>query len=126
VSRSYFENARRVAGSILQMVSIGIPGEKGSALSGMQDFLAAFGHQHNFSLQDIHELLRLGVPVPLAGPGARSQFEQVDADLLESRRDRQPAPNFVLARRCERFRISGASRNRRALDIDLAHPALPC
>src|ERR1700751_5492832 len=105
------------------MVSIGIPGEKGGALSGVQDFLAAFGHQHNFSLQDIHELLRLGVPVSLAGPGARSQFEEVNADVLESRSDRQPAPNFVLTRRSERFWISGASRDRRALDIDLAHRA---
>ena len=99
------------------MMSIGIPGEKGSALSGVQDFLAAFGHQHNFSLQDIYELLRLGVPVPLAGPGLRSQFEQVDADVLEPRRDRQPAPNFILTRCCERFGISGAGRNRRALDF---------
>ena len=100
-------------------MSIGIPGKEGRAISSAQDLLAAFRNEHNFSLYDVHELLCPGMPMPLAGPSARGQFEKVDADLLEPRRYRQPMSNLVLTRRGERFRISRASRNGRAFHINL-------
>jgi len=106
--RSYFENARRSAGSILQVMSIGIAREESRAISRMQDLLTAFRHQHNFSLQDVDELLRPGMPMPLARPGAGGQFEQVDADVLEPCRYPKPMPNLVLAWPGERLRISRA------------------
>ena len=121
VGRPYFENARPGAGSILQVMSVAIAWEKGSAISDPQDLLTAFRDEHNLSLQNVHELLCLGVPMALAGPGARLQFKKVDADLLEPGRYRQPMSYFVLARRGEWFRIARASRDRRALDIYLLH-----
>ena len=89
-------------------MSIGIPGKEGRAISSAQDLLPAFRNEHNFSLYDVHELLCPGMPMPLAGPSARGQFEKVDSDLLESRRYRQPMSNLVLTRCGERCRISRA------------------
>jgi hypothetical protein len=102
-------------------MSVAIAWEKGSAVSDAQDLLTAFRDEHNLSLQNVHELLCVGVPMALAGPGARLQFKKVDADLLEPGRYRQPMSYFVLARRGEWFRIARASRDGRALDIYLLH-----
>ena len=74
--RTYFENARRNAGSILQVMSIGVPGKKSRALSGAKDLLAAFGYQHDLSLQDVYELFCLCMPVPLARPGTRPPVQE--------------------------------------------------
>src|SRR5260221_10480562 len=101
------------------MMAVGIAGEKRGAISRMKDFLAAFRSEDNLSLQDVDEFLRQGVPMTLAGPGARLQFEKVDADLLQPCRHRQPMSNFVLTRRVEGFWVSRASRNEDARDIDL-------
>ena len=91
----------------------------------MQDLLAAFCNQHNLSLQDVYELLSLGMPMPLAGPGAWGQFKEIDADLLEPRRCGQSMSNLVLTWRSERLWISRAGRNGCALDSDLLlHPDL--
>src|ERR1700722_8873597 len=123
--RTYFENTRGNAGSILQVMSIGIAGKKTRALSGAKNLLAAFGDQHDLSLQDIHELLRPGMPVPLARPGARLKFKKVDADVPEPCRDGQPVPNLVLAGCSEWLRIARAGQNWRLRDIDfLRHPDL--
>ena len=89
-------------------MSVGVPREKSGAISGMQDLLTAFGHQHDFSLQDVDELLCPSMPMPLTGPGARGQFKQVDADFLQPCRNPEPMPNLVLARPREWFRISRA------------------
>jgi hypothetical protein len=69
VGRPYFEHARSHLASILQMMAS----------------------------QHAHELFRPGVPVPLAGPGAGLQFEQVDADLLQPARNREAATKTVRA-----------------------------
>src|SRR4051812_39137215 len=63
----------------------------------------------------------MGVPVPLAGPGAGLQLQKVDADLLQPRRHRQPVSDLVLTRRVERLWIARAGRHGRAFDIDLLH-----
>ena len=70
MSRSYFENPHRGTGSVLQVMSVRIAGEKGGAISRVQDLFAAFGNKHDLSLQDIDEFLRVAVPMPLTGPGA--------------------------------------------------------
>src|SRR5258708_4138961 len=102
-------------------MSVGIAGQEGCALSRVQDLLAPFRHQHDFSFQDIYKLLCLGMPMPLAGPSTRGQFEKVDPDLLEPCRDRQAISKLVLTRRVERLWITRASRNGDACDIDLLH-----
>ena len=92
----------------MQVVSVGIAGEKSGAISGPQNLLANVCYQHDLSLQDIDELLRPAMPVPLAGPGAWVQFEKVDANLLEPCGHREPASKLVLTWRVEGFWIPGA------------------
>jgi hypothetical protein len=124
VGRTYFENARPGAGSILQVMAIGITREKSGALACAQGLLAAFCNEDNLSLYDVYKLLRLRMPVSLARPSTRFQFKKIDADLFEPRRYRQPMSNLVLTRRVERLWISRASRNGRACNIDPLHADL--
>ena len=90
------------------MMGVGVAGEKSRALARVQDFLAAFRDEHNFSRQNVDELLSLRVPMPLARPGTWSQFKKVDTKMLKSRRYRKSPSKFVLTGFGERFRIPGA------------------
>jgi hypothetical protein len=106
VGRSYFEDQRPRVRSILQVMSVGLARTEGGAIAGAEEFFAPFCNEDNLSRQNIHELLCQSVPMPLAGPCTRRQFQEIYADLLKSRRRRQPMSNFILTRRGERFRIS--------------------
>src|SRR4051812_44232150 len=107
-------------------MSIGIAGKEGRAIAGAEDLLVAFRNEHDLPLQNVDELLRQCVPMPLTGPGPRRQVQQVDADLLQPCRYRQPTPDFILTRRGERLGIARTGRDRRASDIDLSlHVASP-
>jgi hypothetical protein len=107
ISRSYFENQRPDAGSILQVMSVGVASKEGGAIARAKDFLTPFCNEHNLPLQNVNELLRQGVPMPLTGPSSRRQFQEVYANVLKSCRYRQSTSNFVLTRPCKRFWISG-------------------
>jgi hypothetical protein len=107
ISRSYFENQRPGARSILQVMSVGVASKEGGAIARAQDFLTPFCNEHNLPLQNVDELLRQSVPMPLTGPGSRCQFQEVYANVLKSCRYRQSTSNFVLTRRGKRFWISG-------------------
>jgi hypothetical protein len=85
---SYFKHDRAITRPVLQVVAVRIAGEKGCALSCLQDFLACFRNEHHLSLQNVYELFRLGMPVPLAGPGPWGQFKLIDADLRQIRSNR--------------------------------------
>ena len=106
IGRPYFEHARSHLASILQMMAIGVAGAKGSAVSGAQNLFAPVRHQHDLAFKHAHELFRPGVPVPLAGPGGGLQFEQVDADLLQPARNREPTTKLVRALRCKQRGIA--------------------
>src|SRR5436309_1007496 len=106
-------------------MSVRISWKKSGAISCPEDLLAPFRNQHDFSVQDVDELLCTAMPMPLARPGARGEFEQVNADVLQPRSECEATPKLVLARRSERLRISRAGRNRCAFDVDLfLHPDL--
>jgi hypothetical protein len=106
ISRSYFEDQCPGAGSVLQVMSVGVTGEEAGAIARLQDFLAPFRNEDNLSLQNVDELLRQSVPMPLAGPRSRRQFQQVYAKVLKSCRYRQPTSDLVLTWRGKRFWIS--------------------
>src|SRR4051812_23539250 len=108
VGRSYFEDQRPRVRSIFQVMSVGLARTEGGAIAGAEDFFAPFCNEDNLSPKNIHELLCQSVPMPLAGPCPRRQFQQIYAEVLKSRRRRQPMSNFILTRRGERFRISRA------------------
>src|SRR3954453_21818980 len=106
VGRSYFEDQRPRVRSIFQVMSVGLLRTEGGAIAGAEYFFAPFCNEDNLSRQNIDELLCQSVPMPLAGPCTRRQFQQIYAEVLKSCRQRQPMSNFFSPGRGERFRIS--------------------
>ena len=57
-----------------------------SSIAAAQDFLAVIGCKHHFASEDINELVRVGVPVPLTGPCSRWQPQQINSKLSQPSR----------------------------------------
>ena len=70
--------------TVLQMMPVPVAGLEAGAIARLQDFFAGIGDQHHFAGQHIDEFVLLEVPMALAGPRARRQPQQIDAELGEA------------------------------------------
>src|SRR5215469_12007492 len=88
------------------------------AQSPAQHLLAGVGRQHNLSREHVDELVLLGVPVPLARPGARRQAHQVHSVLRQPRGIAKACALAQSAGLVERWRIKRAYYRFQRRDID--------
>ena len=70
--------------SVLQAMAVGVAGLEADRVAGPEDFRPGVGDERDLAGQHIDELVRPGVPVTLARPGAGRQAEEVDAELGEA------------------------------------------
>jgi hypothetical protein len=84
------ENLGGPAGSVDQMVSIGLPAPECSAVPGAQELFTGIGDQGQFALQHPDEFVLVTVPVPLARPAAGLDDREIDAEQGEAGVARQP------------------------------------
>src|SRR5262252_2905293 len=94
---------------------------EGRAVAGAQHSLAAILDQGEGAFEHIDELILVAMPVALAGPAARRQTHQVDAEVLEPARIPQPLARARGTRLIERRRIARAGPDLDAGDIDFRH-----
>jgi len=65
ISRANFDYQYVALRTVLQMVAIRVTGFEFRSISGAQDFLTIIGHEHDLTLNDINELIGVGVPMAL-------------------------------------------------------------
>jgi len=104
--RTDLQHAGQLGGPILQVMAMGFARRERGAVPSAQDLLAVSADQHNLALDDIDELLGMGVPMVLARPRARLQLQEVDAELREAGRLRQAASQLVPAWHIEWRRVA--------------------
>src|SRR3954471_16213491 len=108
------------------MVAVRVAGREAGAVARPQPLFAFVGDHHDLAFEHVDELVLMGVPVALAGPGARRQSAEIHAVLLEARCASEPDAAALPARLVVGRRIERAGHARRSLDIDLLrHSALP-
>ena len=113
-----FQQQRVGAGAVLQMMAVFLARLEAGAIARLQDFFAGVGHQHHFAFQHIDEFVLLEVPVALAGPGARRQPQQIDAELGQPGGIAQAAALAGPAGLIIGRRIEGAGARGQILGID--------
>jgi hypothetical protein len=75
-------------------MAVALTGLEAGAIAGVEDSFASIGDEHDRAPDDIDELVFVSVPMALTGPGARTQLQQIDAELSEA--GGQPEPTRVL------------------------------
>ena len=86
-------------------MAVRVSGLESRCVSGAQQFLTVVGNKDDFTGKYVYELIGCGVPMALAGPSARRQFEQIDAELRETGSVSELLPLARSARQIKRRRI---------------------
>src|SRR5882672_3267813 len=94
---------------------------KRRTITCVQQRLAAVFDEHHFALEHIDELVLVAVPVALAGPAARRQRHQVDAEIAKAARLAQAPPCTCNTGRIEWRRIARTLTCRYGGDVDFWH-----
>src|SRR5215217_1190450 len=100
------------------MMSVRIIGLEPRGVAGPQCFFAVVGDEHELAAQHVDELVRTGVPVPLARPGARRETDEIDPELRQPRdiADARSLPRA--ARPVKGRRIEGADDRSYGLGVN--------
>jgi hypothetical protein len=76
-----FKNQIGYLAAVLQVMAITLTGFEAGAIAGVEYGFASIGDEHDRAPDDIDEFVFVSVPMALTGPGARSQLQQIDAEL---------------------------------------------
>ena len=90
--------------AILQVVAVRFTGFEAGAIADVEQDFAGIGNEHDRAPNDVDELVFMGVPMALTGPGARAQLQQIDAELAKAGGQPEPTPSLVPAGFVERLR----------------------
>ena len=83
-------------------MAITLTGFEAGAIASVENGITGVGDEHDRSSQHVNELVFESMPVALTGPGARTQLQQIDAELGEAGDPPEPPPGLVLAGFVER------------------------
>jgi hypothetical protein len=123
---AYLEDDGVLVGSILQMMAIMDSGLEAGAISGTENLFSRVRDQHELALEHVHELIFGGMPMPLAGPGAGLQAQEVDSEVGQPGGipdSLAPAPG---ARVVEWGGVAGAGNHGHIVKIDsFCHAVIP-
>ena len=61
--------------AVLQVMTIAFTGLKAGAIADVEQDFAGIGNEHDRAPNDVDELVFMGVPMALTGPGARTQLQ---------------------------------------------------
>src|SRR6516162_11959511 len=105
--------------AVLQVMAIALAGLETGAIAGVEHGFASIGDEHDRAPDNIDELVFVGVPMALTGPGTRAQLQQVDAELGQAGGHPEPSPGLVPAGFVERLGMarSGASAGDSKFDL---------
>ena len=67
--------------TVLQVIAIALAGLEAGTIAGVEHGFAGIGDEHDRAPDDINELVFVRMPMTLAGPGARTQLQQINAEL---------------------------------------------
>ena len=101
-----FEYSGWPARFVYQMVAIWIAAPERRTLPGAQSFFAGLGDQRQLAFEYPDKFVLMTVPMTLAGPSSRLDNRQVNAEVGQPRRSRQPLAGLSDARLIEGRRIS--------------------
>src|SRR5690606_36534619 len=95
-TRADLQEHRIALRAVLQVMAVGHAGLETNAVPRAKDFLAGVRHEHDLAFEDVDEFVLMRVPMPLTGPGPRSQTHQVHPELRKARR----VPEAITQARC--------------------------
>ncbi len=104
--------------AVLQMMPVRHPGLEARAVAGAENLLAGAGRQHDLALQHVHEFILGRMPVPLAGPRAGRQTQQIHAKIGEPGHIAQSSADASRAGRIERRGVARAQDGGDFVQID--------
>src|SRR5579863_755785 len=125
IARADLEEDGLRVGPVLQMMAVGLARLESGAVARPQHLFARIADQHDLALEDVYELILRRMPVPLAGPRAGRQAQQIDAELGEARHIPQPQPLALPARLVVGRRIAAAERDFDCREIYFLHVPPP-
>lgn len=121
VSGTNLQIDRYGRGLVGQMMAIARSLWKSRAVSCAQQGLTVVFYEFQLTLKDVHEFVFMGVPMPLAGPGARWQGHQIDAEIMKSACVAKPAARASGAWKVERSRVARTSARRNRGYVNFWH-----
>src|ERR1700727_190210 len=102
------------------------PGLESGAVAGSENFLPGVGHQHYFAVEDVDEFVFGRMPMPLAGPAAGRQTQEVHPKVREPCRIAQTLASSRCTRCIKGCGIPTAGDSRYGFQINsLAHRHTP-
>ena len=81
-SGAHFENQCGRPTAVLEMMAITLTSFEAGAIACVEYSFASIGDEHHRTPDDIHELVFVGVPMALTGPGARTQLQQIVTTII--------------------------------------------
>jgi hypothetical protein len=83
-ARAYLESDGLSVRSILQMVSVADSGFESGTIARAKSLFSGVRDEHELALEDVYELILRGMPMPLAGPGAGRQSQEIHSEIGKS------------------------------------------
>jgi hypothetical protein len=125
-TRAYLEDDGIAIRAILQMMTVMNSGFESGAIAGPKNLFTRVRDQHELALENIYELIFGGMPMPLAGPGAGQQAQEIDSEVGQPGGIPDSLARATCAGTAEWRGISRAGDRGNVLKVDsFCHAAIP-